>query len=99
MEIDGGKREYSRADSEKFDPQGLRRTTFMGRALKAVMAIITIAAVLACIPYRDGADFPMMGLLIYVIGMAFVTMPLCLWYEWLLKVHQENVTRAQLAAH
>jgi len=94
METDGGKRNEPRADSEKFDPRGVRQTTLVGFALNGVMVVITIAALLACIPYWGGSDFPMMGLLIFVIGMAFVTMPMCLWYEWLLKRYGQNVERA-----
>ena len=34
------------------------------------------------------------SLIIYVAGMVFVAMPLCMYYEVLLKVHEERVASA-----
>lgn len=36
-----------------------------------------------------------MGLIVYVAGMVFVAMPLCLYYESLLQSHEERVERAR----
>ena len=86
-----------RADGEQYDPLGFGRAAFCGRALKAVIALIALAALAASIPALARADFPLASLLIYVIGMGFVTMPLMLFHEYLLKVHQERVAHARQA--
>ena len=53
--------------------------------LKAVIALIAVAAVAASVPALARADFPLASLLIYSIGMGFIAMPLVLYYELLLK--------------
>jgi hypothetical protein len=63
-----------------------RSAAFCGRALKAVMVLIALAALAASIPALSRADFPLASLLIYVIGMAFVAIPLLLYHEYLLKL-------------
>jgi hypothetical protein len=67
-----------------------RWTTCMRYALEGVIAIIALGAALASIPYWGGADFPVTSLVIYVAGMVFVAMPLCLYYESLLQSQQEH---------
>lgn len=96
MHRDGDKRAKSAGDeSGRDDPLGFRRAALCGRALKAVMALIAVAALAASVPALLRADFPLASLLIYVIGMAFITMPLMLYHEYLLKLHQEQVARAR----
>lgn len=84
-------------DGDKGDDRpGHLRAAFTGRALKAVIAIIAIGAAAASIPYWGSADFPVMSLIIYVAGMVFVAMPLCMYHELLLKAHEERVADARL---
>ena len=71
-----------------------RWTTFMGWALKTVIALIALGAAVASIPYWERADFPVTSLVIYVAGMVFIAMPLCLYYEALLKAHRDETARA-----
>ena len=61
------------------------RIAFCKRALRAVIMLIATVAVLASVPALSRADFPLASLLIFTIGMGFVAMPLCLYYEVLLK--------------
>jgi membrane-bound acyltransferase YfiQ involved in biofilm formation len=95
MHDDGDKGECSMLDRQKYDPPGYSRTTFLRHALLCVMAVIAAGAVLASIPYWGGGDFPLMSLIIYVAGMVFVAMPLCLYYEARLQSHQERVAHAR----
>jgi hypothetical protein len=81
--------------SEGYDRSGYLRAAFMGNALKAAIAVIAAGAAAASIPYWGGADFPLASLIIYVAGMVFVAMPLCMYYESLLKSHQERVAQAR----
>jgi hypothetical protein len=100
MDRDGDKGDDRSEDSsrerEGFDRPGYLRAACMGRALKTVIAIIAIGAAAASIPYWGSADFPVTSLIIYVAGMVFVAMPLCVYYESLLKVHEERVAHARL---
>jgi len=84
MQNNGDKRATTRADEERDDSLAAR-TAFCGRALKAVIALIAVAAVAASVPALARADFPLASLLIYSIGMGFIAMPLVLYYELLLK--------------
>ena len=61
------------------------RAAAWGRALKAVIALVALVAVIASVPALSRADFPLASLLIYTLGMGFIAMPLCLYYELLLK--------------
>ena len=98
MHNDGDKRgDPVRANGERYDPLGFSRAAFCGRALKVVSALIVLAALAASIPALARADFPLASLLIYVIGMGFVTMPLVLLHEYLLKLHRERVAHARQA--
>jgi hypothetical protein len=90
----GDRSEDSSPEREGLDRPGYQRAAFTGRALKAVIAIIAIGAAAASIPYWGSADFPVTSLIIYVAGMVFVAMPLCMYYEVLLKVHEERVASA-----
>jgi hypothetical protein len=84
MQNNGDKRATMRAKKERDDFQDAR-AVYCGRALKVVIALIAVAAVAASVPALARADFPLTSLLIYTIGMGFVAMPLCLYYEVLLK--------------
>jgi hypothetical protein len=83
--------------SEGYDRTGYLRAAFMGNALKAVIAVIAAGAAAASVPYWGSADFPLASLIIYVAGMVFVAMPLCMYYESLLKSHEERVAQARRA--
>lgn len=95
MHDDGDKGECSMAERQTYDPPGYSRTTFLRNALLCVMAVIAAGAVMASIPYWGGDDFPLMSLIIYVAGMVFIAMPLCMYYEARLQSHQERVTHAR----
>ena len=69
---------------------GDRWTTCMGWALKTVIALIAIGAAAAAIPHWERADFPLTSLIVYVAGMVFIAMPLCLYYESLLEAHRDS---------
>lgn len=84
MQNNGDKRATRRANEERDDSRGTR-AAWCGRVLKAVIALIAVAAAVACVPALARADFPLAGLLIFCIGMGFIAMPLCLYYEVLLK--------------
>ncbi|UVH58416.1 hypothetical protein NWF24_03105 [Variovorax paradoxus] len=71
-----------------YAPPGLSRIAFMRGALRGVITLIAISAAVASIPYWDDMQFPVTSLVIYVAGMVFVAMPLCLYYESLLMAQQ-----------
>jgi hypothetical protein len=74
------------------DPASSPRITFVRSALHAVIAVIALLAIGTSIPHWGGDEFPVMSLVIYVAGMVFIAMPLCLGYEALLKSQQERTT-------
>ncbi|MBB3642653.1 MULTISPECIES: hypothetical protein [Variovorax] len=65
-------------------PPGLSRIALTRGALRGTIALIAGLALVASIPYWGGMHFPVTSLVIYVAGMVFVAMPLCLYYESLL---------------
>lgn len=69
-------------------PPGLSRIAFMRGALRGTIALIAGIAAVASIPYWGGEHFPVTSLVIYVAGMVFVAMPLCLYYESLLQAQE-----------
>jgi len=87
--------EDSNLDRDRYDHAGYLRTNFMRHALNVVIAVIAIGAAVASIPNWGSADFPVTSLIIYVAGMVFIAMPLCLYYESLLKSHRERVAHAR----
>jgi putative Ca2+/H+ antiporter (TMEM165/GDT1 family) len=86
MKNDGDKGDLSPAP----DPASSPRITFVRSALHVVIAVIALAALATSIPHWGGDEFPVMSLVIYVAGMVFIAMPLCLLYEALLKSQQER---------
>ena len=76
---------FARADARE------RWTACMRYALEGVIAIIALGAAFASIPYWGGADFPVTSLVIYVAGMVFIAMPLCLYYESLLQSQRQSL--------
>lgn len=98
MDDDGDQCNDTRQDCLRYDPRGYRQTTWMRHLLTAVIALVALGAAVASIPYWDGSTFPVTSLVIYVAGMVFVAMPLCLLYEALLKSHHAHVAHAKLLA-
>ena len=98
MDDYGDKCEDTQQDCQRYDPLGYRQTTWIRHALTAVTALIALGAAAASIPYWDVPTFPVTSLVIYVTGMVFVAMPLCLLYEALLKTHHEHVAHAKMLA-
>ncbi|RZL86193.1 MAG: hypothetical protein EOP82_30880 [Variovorax sp.] len=90
-----GKGESSPQERTTYDPAGYSRTTWMHHVLWAAIAVITLGALAASIPSWGSTDFPVASLIIYVAGMVFVTMPLCLCYESMLKAHEARVAQAR----
>ncbi|VTU37832.1 hypothetical protein [Variovorax sp. RA8] len=76
---------FARADARE------HWTICMRYALTGVIALVAFGAALAAIPYWGGADFPVTSLVIYVAGMVFIAMPLCLYYESLLQSQRQSL--------
>jgi uncharacterized membrane protein YhhN len=72
------------------DPASSPRITLVRSALHAVIAVIALVALTTSIPHWGSDNFPVLSLVIYVAGMVFIAMPLCLGYEALLKSQQER---------
>jgi len=72
------------------DPASSPRITLVRSALHAAIAVIALVALATSIPHWGSDNFPVLSLVIYVAGMVFVAMPLCLCYEALLKSQQER---------
>ncbi|MBT2322271.1 hypothetical protein J7E62_07930 [Variovorax paradoxus] len=100
MDDDGDKGDDRSEDSslerDGYDHPGYLRTNLLRHALQLVIAVIAVGAAAASIPYWGSSDFPVMGLVIYVAGMVFVAMPLCMYYESLLEAHRGRVAEAKL---
>ncbi|MDR6534786.1 hypothetical protein [Variovorax soli] len=92
MDHDGDK--GGKGEGPRIECAGDRWTLFMGWALKTVIALIAVGAAAASVPYWERADFPVTSLVIYVAGMVFIAMPLCLYYEALLRTRQDHATQA-----
>jgi hypothetical protein len=91
MNNDGDKGDHSpAADRQTSSPPASARITLVRSAMHAVIAAVALAALAASIPHWGGNEFPVMSLVIYVAGMVFVAMPLCLCYEALLKSQAER---------
>ena len=87
MKKDGDKGEGLQSFAQgprTYAPPGLSRIAFMRGTLRGVITLIAVIAAVASIPYWDEMQFPVTSLVIYVAGMVFVAMPLCLYYESLL---------------
>ena len=91
MKNDGDKGDHSPVhDRQTYDPPASPRITLVRGALHAVIAVIALLAIATSIPHWGGDEFPVMSLVIYVAGMVFIAMPLCLCYEALLKSYAEQ---------
>lgn len=80
------------------DPGGYVRTTGLGYTMLLVIAAIVAAAAAASYPSWDGSGFPVASLVIYVAGMVFVAMPLCVLYELSLQAHTARLQDASASA-
>ncbi len=78
------------SDLHSQDAPASPRITLVRNALHAVMALIALLAVATSIPHWGGSNFPVLSLVIYVAGMVFIAMPLCLFYEALLQSQQRR---------
>ncbi len=92
MNNDGDKGDLSPAP----DPASSPRITLVRSALHVVIAVIALVALATSIPHWGGDEFPVMSLVIYVAGMVFIAMPLCLCYEALLKSYAARMAGANL---
>lgn len=91
MKNDGDKGDHSPTpDRQMRHAPASPRITLVRSALHAVIAVIAIAALATSIPHWGSDNFPVLSLVIYVAGMVFIAMPLCLCYEALLKSQQER---------
>ena len=93
MNNDGDKGDHSPnpvSDRPSNDAPASPRITLVRGALHAVIAVIDLLAIGTSIPHWGGDNFPVLSLVIYVAGMVFIAMPLCLFYETLLKSQQER---------
>lgn len=89
MKRDGDKDEGLPQEGPRaFAPPGLSRIAFMRGAFRGAITLIAGLAAVASIPYWGGMHFPVASLVIYVAGMVFVAMPLCLYYESLLQAQE-----------
>lgn len=91
MTNDGDKGDHSPMhDRQTHDASASPRITLVRSALHAVIAVIALAALATSIPHWGSDNFPVLSLVIYVAGMVFIAMPLCLCYEALLKSYTEQ---------
>lgn len=91
----GDTSECSDQDGRTYDPPGYLRVRLLRHALTTVMALIGLGALAVSVPYWDGSGFPVPSLVVYVAGMVFVTMPLCMYYESLLLSHRQRTAQAK----
>ena len=83
-------------DEWREDPQGLRRAERCSRALVAAIVGVSMLALALSGTDLARADFPLLGMLVFAIGMGFGVIPLLLYHEYLLKDHAAHVARAHL---
>lgn len=95
----GDTSDCSDQDGRTYDPPGYLRVRLLRHALTAVMALIGLGALAVSVPYWDGSGFPVPSLVVYVAGMVFVTMPLCMYYESRLLSHQQRTALAKRQQH
>jgi len=76
---------------QSHDAPASPRITLVRNALHAVIAAIALLAIATSIPHWGGSNFPVLSLVIYVAGMVFIAMPLCLFYEALLQSQQRGI--------
>ncbi|KQW55890.1 hypothetical protein [Variovorax sp. Root411] len=91
MNNDGDKGDHSPVhERQTHDAPASPRITFVRSVLHTVIAVIALLAIATSIPHWGGDNFPVLSLVIYVAGMVFIAMPLCLFYEALLKSQAER---------
>jgi len=91
MKNDGDKGGHSPVhDRQTHDAPIPSRIALVRSALHVVIAAVALLAFATSIPHWGGDNFPVLSLVIYVAGMVFIAMPLCLCYEALLKSQQER---------
>ena len=91
MKNDGDKGGHSPVhDGQMHDAPTSSRIALVRGALHVVIAVVALLAIATSIPHWGGDNFPVLSLVIYVAGMVFIAMPLCLCYEALLKSQQEH---------
>ena len=91
MKNDGDKGGHSPVhDGQMHDAPTSSRIALVRSALHVVIAVVALLAIATSIPHWGGDNFPVLSLVIYVAGMVFIAMPLCLCYEALLKSQQEH---------
>ena len=96
MNRDGDKGDHSPASQTRTsDPPASSRIAQVRSALQAVIAVVALLAIGTAIPHWGSDNFPVLSLVIYVAGMVFVAMPLCVCYETLLKSRAEGGEGAQ----
>ncbi|MDM0043465.1 hypothetical protein QTH91_03140 [Variovorax dokdonensis] len=94
--IGDNKRQGAEDDGMRFDPDGYLRAERCSRALVGTIVGVSMLALALAAGDISRADFPLMGLLVFVIGLAFGGIPLLLYHEYLLKDHAAHVARARL---
>ena len=91
MKNDGDKGGHSPVhDRRMYDAPTSSRIALVRSALHVVIAVVALLAIATSIPHWGGENFPVLSLVIYVAGMVFIAMPLCLCYEALLKSYTEQ---------
>jgi hypothetical protein len=86
MNNDGDKGDYSPVTQRQpYGPTGFSRIALVRSTLQTAIAAVALVAIAASIPHWGSDSFPVLSLVIYVAGMVFVAMPLCLCYEALLE--------------
>jgi hypothetical protein len=91
MKNDGDKGGHSPVhDRQMHDAPTSSRIALVRSALHVVIAVVALLAIATSIPHWGGENFPVLSLVIYVAGMVFIAMPLCLCYEALLKSYAEQ---------
>lgn len=96
MKNDGDKGDHRPVHGRQtHDAPASPRIALVRSALHAVIAVIALLALGTSIPHWGGEHFPVLSLVIYVAGMVFIAMPLCLFYEALLKSSAEQRSQHQ----
>jgi hypothetical protein len=99
MQNDGDDKRFgAKDDGMRFDPNGYMRAERCSRALVGMIVGVSMLALALAAGDLSRADFPLKGVLVFVIGLGFGGIPLLLYHEYLLKDHAAHVARARLTA-